>query len=575
MVFSFALGSETARTRIRRTLTTALLAASTVLLAAAHASAQITSVATINALRLLPAPTSAVLVTVANHTIVGDGGGGPFRFNTLSTAADNNGTIVAPVSGARGRWMRVYTGPLSVRWFGARGDGATYDTVAIQGAVNAAPAGGTVAFPAGTYRIRTDRGVQLKSNLRLNLGTAVLVGPNVDGARCRIFWIEGQKNIVISGGTLVGSLVGSPEWGIGILASDAQYLTIENVRIQSFFFDGILLTGNTGCRYVSINGVASVGNRRNGLAIVSATDVTVTGSAFQGTAGQSPQAGIDVEPDAGTTVARVSIENSVVEKNKGIGLYVHKGLGTALSDVTITGNVVRNNDQGIAVVSVDRAAITDNTVTGHHRRSTSGIVVGATTGVIRIAANQLVDNFRGILAADASVEILKNNVVGTGPLVGAGSGSDGDGIVCRSLSAPDDEPCVLSMNTVSRAAGSGIQVAVLAKALVAGNVVKTTGQRGILLWSSSASTVRDNTVSAAGLEAPGTYYVIQLAQNSDNNVVTRNLIGVGTAKGSIGIEPDCGGNSVYSNSLGAVTAAARGGTAPGPRPPRAIVSALQ
>ncbi|HSD31643.1 MAG TPA: right-handed parallel beta-helix repeat-containing protein [Gemmatimonadales bacterium] len=524
----------------------AFMGVAAVFLAAAEARAA-TTVATIGALRALPPPATAAVVGVACHTVPGDGGGGSFRFDVFSSAADDNGTVIAPAAGGRGRWLRVFTRDLSVRWFGARGDGRTYDTAAVQSAVNAVRAGETLHFPPGVYRIHADRGVQLKSDLRLDLGTATLAGANVDGARCRLLEIQGKKNVVISGGTLLGSRLGSPQWGVGILASDAESLFIENVQLRDFFFDGILLTGNRGCRYVFVRGTASLNNRRAGMSVVAASDVTVTGSTFEGTSGQSPQAGVNVEPNAGTSVARVRFEHCAFLRNAGIGLYVHRALGDAVSDVTIVRNVVKDNDQGIAVASVVRASVLDNEVSGHRGRAKSGIVVGGTTGVIRIADNDLVDNFRGILAADASVEILRNNVVGTGPIAGLGQGEDGDGIVCRGISAPEDETCVVASNTVRRSAGSGIQVLLMWKAVVAANVIDTTGQRGIHLRYARLGEVRDNTLSGASLESPGSHYVVDVAQDSDGNLITRNVIRVGSARGAIGVGSNCGSNRVYGN----------------------------
>jgi hypothetical protein len=57
-----------------------------------------------------------------------------------------------------------------VRQFGARGDGATDDTAAIQAAIAAVPdTGGVVTFPAGTFVVApaVDRWITIKSNLRI------------------------------------------------------------------------------------------------------------------------------------------------------------------------------------------------------------------------------------------------------------------------------------------------------------------------------------------------------------------------------------------------------------------------
>lgn len=98
----------------------------------------LTSVATIAALKALP----SLGATGGNFDVLVEGyyaGGdlaGPriYRWNGSDASADNGGTVIAPNSGS-GRWNLDYSGPLNVAWFGAKADGVTDDTTAIQAAV--------------------------------------------------------------------------------------------------------------------------------------------------------------------------------------------------------------------------------------------------------------------------------------------------------------------------------------------------------------------------------------------------------------------------------------------------------
>src|ERR1044072_7591449 len=74
------------------------------------------------------------------------------------------------------------TGVYNVRAFGAKGDGKALDSPAVHRAIEAAPAagGGTVRFPAGTYRSFS---IRLKSNVSLHLdpGSVILAADPRDG----------------------------------------------------------------------------------------------------------------------------------------------------------------------------------------------------------------------------------------------------------------------------------------------------------------------------------------------------------------------------------------------------------
>jgi hypothetical protein len=180
------------------TRTRAVLAASAILclggtfgpattIRAARAAMPSVGIGTIAQLRAFPPPALPMEALVSGYTLPSDGGGGRFRFDPGSCASDNQGTVIAPVpTPGCGRWIRIDMESPSVKWFGARGDGRTADTDAIQAAVDAHPPGATLRFPAGSYRIETDKGIHLKDDMRLDLVGATLVGGNVEGARCTV-----------------------------------------------------------------------------------------------------------------------------------------------------------------------------------------------------------------------------------------------------------------------------------------------------------------------------------------------------------------------------------------------------
>lgn len=105
----------------------------------------ISQYSSIAALKGATAPADGTKVVVGGHTANGDGGGGVFYYDEASSADDDGGTIIAPTEGS-GRWKRVHSGAVDVRWFGAKGDGETDDSAAFAAALDVALASCTYAY---------------------------------------------------------------------------------------------------------------------------------------------------------------------------------------------------------------------------------------------------------------------------------------------------------------------------------------------------------------------------------------------------------------------------------------------
>lgn len=104
----------------------------------------------ISALRLLD-KTRVALANVLGYYAPQDGGGGLYALDPVdATTPDNGGTVIVAADG--GRWKLQFTGQVSIKQFGAKGDGVANDTAAIQSAINSVP---TLYCPDGTYLIDT------------------------------------------------------------------------------------------------------------------------------------------------------------------------------------------------------------------------------------------------------------------------------------------------------------------------------------------------------------------------------------------------------------------------------------
>ena len=72
-------------------------------------------------------------------------------FKAVNGGTVNSGTIFASATSGW-TWQRVFSGPASIKWFGAVGDGVTNDQEAIQKALDALK---DVYIPAGTFLVRS------------------------------------------------------------------------------------------------------------------------------------------------------------------------------------------------------------------------------------------------------------------------------------------------------------------------------------------------------------------------------------------------------------------------------------
>jgi parallel beta-helix repeat protein len=172
---------------------------------------------------------------------------GIFNWYAADATTADDGTVVQCTSGPVGRYIRVYNGPLDVRWFGATGDGSTDDTTALQAALNALGTIRGLYFPSGTY---------LTKPLTISGVTGFyLIGPDFDQTKLlltqagTLLTITGPCNFSRIAGLTFG-INGTPQSigstnGIEIVGSGATgNIKLDRVIVRGFAVDGIKLTGN-------------------------------------------------------------------------------------------------------------------------------------------------------------------------------------------------------------------------------------------------------------------------------------------------------------------------------------------
>ena len=278
---------------------------------------------------------------------------------------------------------------VNVRDKGAKGDGSSDDTAAIQAAVDAVGGtGGTVYVPDGVYRINPtavasggNHGIALKSNMTLQLsaGATLRALPSAS-ASYAIVAIPGASHVTIIGGTLEGERSAHTgtggEWGMGLSILASDHVVVEGVTARECWGDGFYISGGSGaCHDVTLCRVSADHNRRQGLSITNVDGLVVRHSTFQNTTGTPPEAGIDIEPNQGETVSNVLITGCTFSNNAGGGFQAgvpvaHTGLafttGIVFDGNTVTGNGVNpvggGYSRAVYITNCDGTQITTNRV---------------------------------------------------------------------------------------------------------------------------------------------------------------------------------------------------------------------
>ena len=291
---------------------------------------------------------------------------------------------------------------VNVRDTGAKCDGVTDDTAAIQRAVDqVGGTGGTVLVPKGTCMVNAiaahnsynvNYGVFLKSDMTFKMESGAVLKATPNGSwNYNVLYAEGCRNLNIVGGTVEGerhehltpgddalTTSGDPrcvdygdcegQWGYCVSLWGSSNVFVEGVTARECWGDGFTIWGEgRGGSNITLSCVIADDNRRQGLSIVSGHGILVENSIFKGTYGHAPAAAIDVEPDATMAVDDVRILNNQFLDNHGGGVEL-AALNGDVSNVTVDGNISKRNGWGLDIYSAwngSGAAATGNTVTNN------------------------------------------------------------------------------------------------------------------------------------------------------------------------------------------------------------------
>lgn len=333
------------------------------------------------------------------------GGGGNFVWDATAVKnTHNGGTIIDPdvtyptdwtnqaqlttwfdgsVNVTTGCWIRKYDGALNVRGFGAKGDGTTNDSAALQAAINA---NGHIYVSEGTYMCGN---LLMKDNLRVtgeshaailklmaNATTVSVNGGLVDtngvfpgNIFCSTlihtgdtFYDAGVRaldeanasyifsDIIIENLTLDGNKaqnqvgdtgLNASAMGAGVSIHQCKNVTVRGCRIINNRMDGVHVgyTLHGGSDHCNITGNYFEGNQRTNIALITGKYNTVSynsGTATTGGTGVNAGAALDIEANF---TDEVNYRHTIIGNRLGGQLGFVSVLTAKLQDTTCSGNV--------------------------------------------------------------------------------------------------------------------------------------------------------------------------------------------------------------------------------------------
>ncbi len=253
---------------------------------------------------------------------------------------------------------------LNAKSYGAKGNGSTNDTAAIQAAINSLGAtGGTVVIPPGTYLIDAVKSINLKSQVTLQMSptTFLKVIPNSSDWSA-VLKLNSISYANIYSGVLMGDryshLSATGEHGMGISVLGAKNVVVQGTLAKNMWGDGFYIgsaTNGAVPRNIQLIDVTAYNNRRQGISLIAGYNVSIIRPTLTKTNGTDPSAGLDIEPNKITdTLQYIKIIDAYTANNEGAGIAINlvKLEGTTVPvSIKITNHVDNGSQRGFYSVN--------------------------------------------------------------------------------------------------------------------------------------------------------------------------------------------------------------------------------
>lgn len=299
------------------------------------------------------------------YYVTDDGMEGIFLYDQADTATlDNTGTVVVTSGGKR--FKRVYAGMVCSSWFGAKGDGTTVETQALQNALNASVGKKLFIrkqrnshYLTGQLFVPNDIVIELEPGTVIQAVDTLLRSAPYE----RLIRIKNVKNVAVIGNGATFRM-NKAAYTTGEQAhifdiSGSENVTIERVSANDSGGDGFYVGNyeatNPYSKNVVLRDCIANNNRRQGLSVISVDGFLAEGCRFTNTNGTAPKSGVDIEPNNNSgadVLKKVRFVGCSAEGNDGRGFLISLHRMTAANervDITFENCHTKANSFGSSV----------------------------------------------------------------------------------------------------------------------------------------------------------------------------------------------------------------------------------
>jgi hypothetical protein len=373
---------------------------------------------------------------------------GTTNFVAIGAAANVTGILFTATGVGSGTGTAQYSRTVqsklretvSVKDFGAVGDGVANDTVAIQAALTAA---NSVFFPEGTYLTDT---LTLKANQEVyGCGNSSIIKQNTTtGASYGTLYCDSGSsssfisNITIRNLQVLGQVAtqGFSEFRHLISLHGVQNVLIDSCSIVGFRGDGILLGSGTSAGQERHNQNVTISNclingvnndNRNGISVIDGDTIKITNNSFTFCTRSNMPGPIDLEPD---TVSYAIIKNITITNNSFLNCLGNvaqisidlrfDAYTVPPSNFIISNNVIQSGTAYSVLVLLRNAGYatqTNVTISGNTCVSAQGFYIAGVKNVVisNNTFNVTSAGFVGFNATDvlSNITVIGNSFLGT------------------------------------------------------------------------------------------------------------------------------------------------------------------